>query len=188
MTGLWVGGVQVPPLVLPVAITYAVLAGLALHRGRGRWPVVVPWVLLLGALAVTATATLTPPLTLDNPELYGEFVGRQCAVVVPDMSWTAITSGDQRLLNVALFVPIGLLAVLVSRTLRLVVVGLVIAVVAALPVVIEAIQWAFPSLLRACDTTDLGDNYVGLLTGLAVGGLGVGLRWAAGRNAGRVGP
>lgn len=42
MTGLWVGGVQVPPLVLPVAITYAVLAGLALHRGRGRWPVVVP--------------------------------------------------------------------------------------------------------------------------------------------------
>lgn len=188
MTDVWIGGFQVPPLVVPVVIGYAVLAAVVLWWGRRRRALVVPWVLFVGAMVVAAVATLTPPIHLDNPELYGDFVGRQCALGTPDMSWSAITGQDQRLLNVALFVPIAACAVAAATTIRRRIGVALLAVVLLLPVVVETIQWAVPSLMRACDADDLADNYVGLALGLGAGALLVGLRWAARRESARLTP
>ncbi|MEU6406979.1 VanZ family protein [Streptomyces sp. NPDC046985] len=71
---------------------------------------------------------------------------------------------EQGLLNLAMFIPVGVLGVLATRRfLPAAVVGL------ALSSTVETLQGAFPFLGRACDTGDLITNSCGALVGAAVG-------------------
>lgn len=71
---------------------------------------------------------------------------------------------EQGLLNLAMFIPTGILGVLATRRfLPAAVVGL------ALTATVETLQGAFPHLGRACDTSDLIANSCGALFGAAAG-------------------
>jgi glycopeptide antibiotics resistance protein len=77
-------------------------------------------------------------------------------------------SVNDTLLNVVLFVPLGLAIGLARRSryaVPLVVAGI------ALPFAIEAIQLLAPSLARACESADVFDNLTGLVLGLVAGAL-----------------
>jgi glycopeptide antibiotics resistance protein len=77
-------------------------------------------------------------------------------------------SVNDALLNVVLFVPLGLAIGLARRSRRIVV--LIVAGV-ALPFAIEATQLLAHSLARACESADVFDNLTGLLVGLVAGAL-----------------
>ncbi|MFH8342717.1 VanZ family protein [Streptomyces sp. AM6-12] len=67
-------------------------------------------------------------------------------------------------LNVAMFIPVGFLGVLVTRrALPATLIG------AALSVIVETAQGAFPSIGRACDTSDLVANTSGAALGALAG-------------------
>ncbi|MGA8211833.1 MAG: VanZ family protein, partial [Nocardioidaceae bacterium] len=101
----------------------------------------------------------------------------------PDGFW--IVGGGQRTLNTALFVPAGLLLVLLvgrPRTWWLALPG--VALLAAYSVGIEWTQLVLARLDRACDVTDVVDNVTGALLGAGVGAL-VAAVLAAGEAVGR---
>jgi glycopeptide antibiotics resistance protein len=77
-------------------------------------------------------------------------------------------SVNDTLLNVVLFVPLGLAIGLARRSRHNV--GLVVVGV-ALPFAIEATQFLAPSLARACESADVFDNLTGLVLGLVAGTL-----------------
>jgi hypothetical protein len=70
-------------------------------------------------------------------------------------------SPHERLANVALFVPLGAVTWFVAPR------WLWIAVGAAAPFVIEAVQGVLPSLGRQCDASDAAANLIGFALGLA---------------------
>lgn len=77
-------------------------------------------------------------------------------------------SVNDALLNVVLFVPLGLAIGLARRSRHIVV--LIVAGV-ALPFAIEATQLLAHSLARACESADVFDNLTGLVFGLVAGAL-----------------
>ena len=87
----------------------------------------------------------------------------------PDGFW--ILSGDQRMLNVAVFIPAGALWVLGvarwRRGWRLAPVGL--AALGLYSIAIESLQLALARIDRACDVTDVVDNVTGTLVGGVIG-------------------
>ena len=87
----------------------------------------------------------------------------------PEGFW--IFSGGQRMLNVLVFVPAGVLLVLAVARWRaawlLVPLGLV--GLAAYSAAIEAIQLELARIDRACDVTDVIDNVTGAVLGVGVG-------------------
>ncbi len=88
----------------------------------------------------------------------------------PDGFW--IFAGGQRLLNTVLFVPSGILLVVVAaRRLRWspVVVPLGLALLAAYSAAIEATQLEVARIDRACDLTDIVDNVSGAVVGVLLG-------------------
>ena len=183
MTHFW--GYRIPLLVVPVVLAYAALATWWVWRGRTHLAVTLERVLLGGAVVFASVVTMSPPGVADKGVLDP---GRSCALHAVDLGLSAVAADDQRILNVLLLVPVGLFASVVASRSRDAVAPLVVAGAAALPVVYETGQQVFRGLDRSCDTTDLVDNLTGVLLGLAAGALVVGLRWAARRNAGRVGP
>lgn len=87
----------------------------------------------------------------------------------PDGFW--VFGGGQRLLNVAVFVPSGMLLVLAVARWR---VGWLLAplgllALAAYSVTIELTQLELARLDRACDVTDMIDNTTGAAIGFALG-------------------
>lgn len=183
MPAVWVWGYHVPPLVVPVVLAYAVVAVVWVWRGRSRPVPTLERVLLVGAVLVLLAVTVSQPAHLDYPELFGSGQ-RRCLFYKPQMTWSAIVGNDQRLLNVLMLVPVGLLAPLVAVRLRRLA-GVAVAVgVALLPALVEGIQWGFPRLQRACDADDLADNYLGLLLGLGASLLVLGLQAAIGGQRG----
>ena len=183
MTHFW--GYRIPALVVPVVLAYAVLAAWWVWRGRAHLAVTVERVLLGGAVAFATAVTMSPPGVTDKGVLAPD---RACAIHTVELGLTAVTSDDQRILNVLLLVPVGVFAALVCSRLRRPLGFAVVAVAGVLPFAYEAGQQVFRGLQRACDTTDLVDNLTGVLLGLAVGVLFVGLRWAVRRESGRVAP
>ncbi|MGO4341588.1 VanZ family protein [Pedococcus sp. 2YAF34] len=183
MTHVW--GYRIPLLVVPVVLAYAAVAAWWLWRGRTRPAVTLERVLLGGAVVFASVVTMSPPGVRDHGVLSPD---RRCAIHRVALGLTAVAADDQRILNVLLLVPVGLFAALVASRLRGVQALLVVAGAAALPLLFEGGQQLFRGLGRSCDTTDLADNWTGVLLGLVAGVLLVGLRWAARRNAGRVGP
>ncbi len=87
----------------------------------------------------------------------------------PDGFW--IFESGQRLLNTALFVPSGALAVLVLTRWRSgwVFVPFALALLAGYSAAIELTQFQLARLDRACDVTDVVDNVTGAVLGVAVG-------------------
>ncbi len=162
---------QTPDAPAGLALTVLVVAAASLPLARRlRVPPldVAAW---LTALGVVLSVTLTPrPVTSAADGV--------CALG----HWSPVGVGnllafDQRAANVVLLVPLALLSGLV-RDRRLARAALLTT--AALPLLIEAVQYAAPALGRVCDSADLLDN----LTGVAVGA-GIGLLVRAGRASGR---
>jgi hypothetical protein len=89
------------------------------------------------------------------------------------------SSPQDRLLNIAMFIPLGCAVALVGRTaLRR---GLMAAAL-LLPFAVEGIQWAVGWLKRDPQWQDVVDNTIGVLIGI---GLGLALRWALRRWVGQ---
>lgn len=156
-----------------------VLAGLlcaalawSLRRRSGR-----PWAVTLGlfvwSLVVLGLITLLP--ANGSPGIVSaegrlDYCSWDIGGPAPDGFW--IVPGGQRLLNMAVFVPSGVLLVLVaSRWPRLawVIVPVGFALVAAYSVAIELTQLALARLDRACDVTDMIDNITGAGVGVLLG-------------------
>lgn len=88
----------------------------------------------------------------------------------PDGFW--ILPGGQRMLNMVVFVPAGVLLVLaLARWPRVAWVGVPVglALLAAYSVGIEATQLALARIDRACDVTDVIDNVTGAAIGVGIG-------------------
>ncbi|MFV0526597.1 MAG: VanZ family protein [Acidimicrobiales bacterium] len=156
-------GYRVPELVV-----VGILAGLALGLAVGllahrRGPGATR---LLGLSGLTFFVAFVLSVTLAPS---GRSFSSSCSLVLPadTLSW----SDDQRMLNLLLFVPLGLFAVLAvaDRGQR---VAVPIALV-GLSAAVEVLQnTAF--VARSCDLTDLFDNGVGSVAGAALGALVVG--------------
>ena len=87
----------------------------------------------------------------------------------PEGFW--IFSGGQRLLNMVVFIPSGVLLVLACARWRAawVLVPLGLAGLAAYSIGIEATQLALARIDRACDVTDVIDNVTGAALGVGIG-------------------
>jgi hypothetical protein len=135
--------------------TWSVLAGLLL------WSVVVIGVLtLIPANGAPGIVPAEGRLTTCSWDIGGP---------APDGFW--ILPGGQRLLNAVVFVPSGVLLVLVAARWRwawaTVPVGL--AALAAYSTLIELTQLEAARIDRACDVTDIIDNVIGAGLGALVG-------------------
>lgn len=131
---------------------------------------VAAWV---GALGLVVSLTLTPRST------WAAATERVCTLD----TWTplglhSVLVLDQRAANAAMLVPLALLSALPRERRRLVA---ALAVAAALPFVVEAVQYALPGLGRICHSEDLVDNLAGVAVGAAVG---LAVRWVRLRRAG----
>ena len=79
----------------------------------------------------------------------------------------AVSQNDS-LLNVVLFVPLGVVVGLAPRTTRK---AAFILAAGLLPFVIESTQLLVPALARACESADVFDNLTGLTLGLVTGSI-----------------
>ena len=142
------------PLLLPV-LGVGVLVALLASRPLARWLPCPPWAaaLLVVSLAVIAAVTVTP----QQPDSGG----------VQSWPFTWLTSWfSDRVLNVLLFVPLGLAVALVGRAwLRR---ALAVACL-LLPLVVEGVQLLIGPLARDSQWQDVIDNTLGVAIGLAVG-------------------
>jgi len=94
--------------------------------------------------------------------LYGPTTGCLTHTSVGD--WARESRWNQeRVGNVALFVPMGLFLAMMPRR------RLAIALAVATPFVIEAVQAFVPSLGRQCDVRDVISNEAGILIGILIG-------------------
>ena len=166
-----VGGVGVMLVLIAAAgvISGAVAAGLARRFG---WPWSALAGLLLWSVAVIGVLTLIPAngapgivsaegrLTTCSWDIGGP---------APDGFW--ILPGGQRMLNALVFVPSGVLLVLVAARWRSawVTVPLGLVALAAYSLLIEYTQLAAARIDRACDVTDIIDNVTGAVIGVLIG-------------------
>ena len=155
-----------------------VMAGVAsallvlLLRRRFGWPWSVLCGLLLWSVVVIGVLTLIP--ANGAPGIVSA-EGRltECSWDIggpaPDGFW--ILPGGQRMLNALVFVPSGLLLVLVAGRWRSawVTVPLGLALLAGYSTLIERTQLALARIDRACDVTDIIDNVTGAGIGVLIG-------------------
>ena len=155
---------QVLPWAIPLVLAgtaVAILVGVVGQRRRGAtaWLVAA----LIVSVSLVAAFTLTP-----NSGLGEAVLGDPRADLGP---WGYLREPgywlhlDERTLNVALFIPLGLtLALLARGAVRWV----LLAAGLAAPWVIEGLQWVLP-FDRGPQVNDLVDNSTGFLVGFAVG-------------------
>lgn len=151
------------PLAIPgVAIAFIVAVALAPRAAlrTGLSP------LLAGLLVFAFAAILALTLTPGSGE--GFFFGESwCGGLRPPPRLGQLLSlSSEHGLNVAMFVPLGVLIGLIPRV-RPFAVATVAA--GAMPIVIEWIQYSVPQLDRICQTWDALENLMGLALGLGVG-------------------
>ena len=146
------------PWALPAALLAVVVAAVLarpIARRTGATPFAT-WLLLASLLAI-AGITLTP--SADAPDLTG------CDVTLALPTIPDLTTIDDRSLNVALFVPLGLAVVAIGTRRR--VAWLLLA--ASLAPLVELTQLLASPLHRTCQAVDVIDNELGLVIGVAVG-------------------
>ncbi|MGZ4629113.1 VanZ family protein [Oryzihumus sp.] len=157
-------GYRVPALLPPgmlVALLLAFVVFLVVRHRASPARGLLSAVLTLWT-GMVLLATLAPQrLGAIQIERHGQ---RVCAVLPHLSPWGALHD-DQRLLNVLLFIPLGALVFVFHRHAA----ARVAVMVALLPIFIEVVQYTFRSLNRACDGTDVVDNWMGLVIGLAIG-------------------
>lgn len=124
--------------------------------GESLRRVLVVW-LSLGWLFVTSVILLVPR--------HSEIGDGQCSFKIPDV--VAFAYDGERILNVLMFMPIGLLCLYLGRTARQrVLLGVAIL---AMPPVFEALQGT--NLIgRTCSATDVIDNWTGAVLGMGIAG------------------
>ena len=140
---------------------------------RTGWPWAVTLGLLVWSVVVIGLITLLP--ANGSPGIVSaegrlDYCSTDIGGPAPDGFW--IVAGGQRLLNTVVFVPSGVLLVLVAaRWPRAVWVAVPVgfALLATYSVVIELTQLALARLDRACDVTDMIDNVTGAGVGVLVG-------------------
>lgn len=157
------------PLAIPgVAIAFIVAVALAPRAATrtGLSP------LLAGMLVFAFTAILALTLTPGGGDGFF-FADSWCGGLRPPPRLGQLLSlSSEHGLNVAMFVPIGVLIGLIPRARPFAVAALVAG---AMPIVIEWIQYSVPQLDRICQTWDALENLMGLAIGL---GLGVAVSFA----------
>jgi glycopeptide antibiotics resistance protein len=167
-----VGGVSV--MLVGAVVAGLLCVGLTLVvRRRTGWTWAVCLGLLVWSLCVIGLITLLPANGapgIVSAEGRLDYCSTDIGGPAPEGFW--IFAGGQRLLNAIVFVPSGVLLVLVAARWRravwlLVPVGF--ALLAAYSVAIELTQLALARLDRACDVTDMIDNVTGAGIGVLVG-------------------
>ena len=142
-------------------------------RRRAGWPWAVALGLFVWSLVVLGLITLLPANGapgIVSAESRLDHCSWDIGGPAPDGFW--VFAGGQRLLNTLVFVPSGVLLVMVAARWRravwlLVPVGF--ALLAAYSVLIELTQLALARLDRACDVTDMIDNTTGAGIGVLLG-------------------
>ncbi|MCU7820960.1 VanZ family protein [Kitasatospora sp. DSM 101779] len=156
---LWPG--VLGSLVLALLLARPVGRLLAAHRVAGF--------LLVLALGGIATLTLLPDIRRPLWE-NARYAADGCVTgLAGPRPLAELLTATQSSLNVALFVPLGAAVVLAGTWPRRIA-GTAAAL--ALPVGVEALQYALPVLGRACDEQDVWDNLFGLAIGAAIGLIG----------------
>jgi hypothetical protein len=159
------------PWALPVTVLAVVAAALLAAPVGRRLGVgtLAAWA-LLASIGAIAAITLTP--SADVPDVSG------CDLTVTPLSLDALLSFNDRSLNVALFVPLGIVLGAVRLPHRW---AWLLGAFAA-PIAIELVQLAAASLWRTCQAIDVLDNWTGLVLGLAIGEV-AGWAWRRRRDA-----
>ena len=148
---------------MAVAVVAAVAAR---HRVARRTGLSVPAAIGYVAWSGVALAwTASPRSRGDHYFVFGE-ARHACNLRLWDSGIATLVTSPECQFNLLLFVPIGGAAALAATapTRRCLLAG-----AAAVPVAVEAFQYAVPSLYRVCDTRDLFTNWAGLALGWAVG-------------------
>jgi hypothetical protein len=145
--------------LLAVVPVIGLVIALAMRRS-GRVTRLV-WGALAAWTAAILVVTLTPGRVSYHPGVCAFF-----------WSGTArdLGSTDAKVLNILMFVPLGLLAALLVRRS-----WLPLAAALLLSPAIELVQREYPSIRRACDLVDVVDNVGGAIAGAAVGLVLVGM-------------
>ena len=127
----------------------------------------------MGAGRASALLTLLPANGAPGDRAGARVALTTCSLDIggpaPDGFW--IFPGGQRLLNLLIFVPPGVLVVLAAARWRFgwVLVPLGLVLLAGYSVGIELTQLALARLDRACDVTDMIDNVFGAAIGVGIG-------------------
>jgi hypothetical protein len=168
------GGVGFMLALIAVAgLACATLAAVLARRFGWAWSVLAG--LLLWSVVVIGVLTLIPANGAPgvvSAEGRLDHCSWDIGGPAPDGFW--ILPGGQRMLNAVVFVPSGVLLVLVAARWRSawVTVPLGLAALAGYSTLIELTQLAAARIDRACDVTDIIDNVtgagIGVLIGLAV--------------------
>lgn len=120
---------------------------------------------LAGMLVFAAGAIVAITLAPGSGE--GVFGGTWCGGVRPPPRLGQLVSlSSEHGLNIALFVPLGVLIGLIPRARPFAIAAIGAG---AMPIVIEWIQYSVPRLDRICQTWDALENLMGLAIGLGVG-------------------
>jgi VanZ like family len=119
--------------------------------------------LLVGSVGLIVATTLTPATV-------SYFVpGHPATCLVRPLQLPPLyqlTSLNETSLNVALFVPLGLGCALLRRFGQVL---LALPIAIAVPIGVEAVQYAVPRLDRVCSTADITANLTGLALGFLIG-------------------
>jgi glycopeptide antibiotics resistance protein len=156
------------PWFIPGTLAFVVIGALVcrpIARRLGTHPFVA-WLLVVSVAAVVF-ATLAPLQGIFEASATGS--GRCDLSNLSLISFRELRRHDDRMLNVVLFVPLGIAIGLLPRSRAK---TLLIAASIASPFVIETTQLLVPALNRGCQGIDVIDNLTGLLAGLAFGALG----------------
>lgn len=166
-----VGGVGVMLLLILVAgALLAVVAAALRPRFGGRWALslaLLVWSLVVIGVLTLIPANGAPGVVSAESRLPG--CSWDIGGPAPDGFW--ILPGGQRLLNAVVFVPSGVLLVLVAARWRSawVTVPVGLALLAAYSTGIEQTQLALARIDRSCDVTDIIDNVTGAAVGVLIG-------------------
>ena len=172
------GGVSA--MLVGAVIAGALLAGAAtVTTPRLGWRAAWATAGLLWTLAVIGLVTLIPAYGAPGivpAEGRLETCSWDLGGPAPDGFW--IFASGQRLLNTVLFIPSGVLLVIVATRWRhaWLTVPLGLVALAAYSAAIEWTQLVLARIDRACDVTDVVDNTTGAVIGVGVGLLLVGTR------------
>ncbi len=150
------------PLLIP-GVAIALIVAVALAPRAATRTGLSP--LLAGMLVFAFGAILAITLTPGSGDGFF-FEQSWCGGLRPPPRLGQLLSLGEHGLNVALFVPLGLLIGLIPRA-RPFATAAVAA--GAMPIFIEWIQYSVPQLDRICQTWDVLENLMGLAIGLGVG-------------------
>jgi glycopeptide antibiotics resistance protein len=115
--------------------------------------------LLLASLGAIIGTTLTPSVDVVH--------STQCDLTFVAPTLTELQTPNDRSLNVALFIPLGI--ALVANRIRS---GWVLLAAASVSPLVELTQRVAAPLNRTCQAIDLIDNELGLVIGMAAGTIG----------------